>query len=167
VLGSVSNNREKTMNSNEVVHFIRKDMHGKHSYPRQTIDMSNDRVNWLPNHDTLQLETIKIPEGTKFGDVILDLQAGSSCFLACYLSHDGNEFIHLIGNGWAERGFPFYDDAFNPADPYEMGSGCYAFLKGEAKRRFLKIAATDCLPDFSDCHKATDNFTDNFILSAD
>jgi hypothetical protein len=154
------------MRPNEVVQFLCKDKNGKRSYPRETLDVSNGRVNWLPNYQQFELDTVLIPEGTSIGEVILDLQAGSlSCYVASILKHADHEFVYLIGSGWAERGFPFYDDSFDPSDPHIMGRGCYAFLQGSAKERFLRISSTDCLPDFDDCFKDGEELRENFILS--
>lgn len=84
--------------------------------------------------------TIPIPpEGFSTDNCIYDLQSGNdACYYAANIELFGVQYVWLLGNGWADRGFPFYDDSFDPKEPYKTGNGCYALIKGLARKRFLK-----------------------------
>jgi len=76
----------------------------------------------------------------------------------------GTKYVYLRGSGWADCGFPFFDETFDPKDPFQTGKGCYVLLKGKARNRFVKLAKQDFIPTFNDC--STGNITKDFSLPA-
>jgi len=101
----------------------------------------NDRSLWIPTWKSLgEVTTIQYPpEGININDCIYDLQAGSeSCYYAANVVINNHKYIYLLGNGWADCGFPFHDDSFDPAEPHKTGKGCYALLRYKARENFKK-----------------------------
>jgi hypothetical protein len=70
-------------------------------------------------------------------------------------------YIWLLGNGWADFGFPFYEENFDPKDPYEFKRGCYALIRRKARKNFLSRCENGSM-DFDNV--TTGNIKDDFAL---
>ena len=159
------------MKSNEIGHFPYqppRNQYDNGGHPRQLLTWENGNVKWLPNWKILgEVDVVNIPHEPPFknDEPLIDLQTAHDCYCANELEVNGKKYIHLFGSGWADEGFPFYDDSFNPKDPYETGRGCYALLQGKARNKFFKLAQQDCIPTFNNC--STGNIKKDFILPKD
>lgn len=129
------------MNGNEIGHFpywkAPKGSFHESGYPKE--HYANGK--WIPTFVLLgEVETVQYPpEGIDTDNCVYDLQHGSqACYYAADVVINGVSYIYLLGNGWADVGFPFFDETFDPKKPYETGKGCYALIKGKARDKFLK-----------------------------
>lgn len=126
------------MQPNEIGHFPfrKRGKFDKGSYPR--FDFINDKPTWV---SLGEVEVIEWPkEGIDLGveTLVYDLQSADDAFCANDIEINGIKYIYLYGSGWAIFGFPFFDDSFDPKNPYKTGNGCYALLRGEARLKFLQ-----------------------------
>ncbi len=103
--------------------------------------------------------------GERLGECVFDLQTADDCYCADLLESGGEVYISLQGSGWADLGFPFYDDAITVEDPYRTGLGCYALVRGAGAERFRAIAAEDRLPDYRSV-VGEDDWREIFVLPA-
>jgi hypothetical protein len=56
-----------------------------------------------------------------------------------------------MGSGWADAGWPFFDDVISEKDLYKTGCGSYALIKGKAREKFIELAKQDFIPSFNEC----------------
>ena len=166
------------MKDNEIGHFPYlppQNQFDKGGFPRKYLgkDKSGQlktgkdgQLVWEINWKMLgEVETVPIPIDHPFksDEPLVDLQSGPmDCYIANLLEWDGETYVYLIGSGWAEQGFPFYDEIFDPKDPYTTGKGCYALIRGVAKDKFIALAKKDCIPDFNDI--STGDIKRDFVL---
>ena len=175
------------MKTNEIGHFpyvkpigtlldVVSDVH-----PRQyiahtedgSIDWSqNGHIKWINNWKIMgEVDLVDIPKDKEFSELLIDLQTANDCYCADVLEAPGEvegetiKYVCLRGSGWAEMGFPFFDDTITNEDPYATGKGCYALLRGKARDRFIKIAKKDHMPSFEDCF--TGDIRKDFVLPKD
>jgi len=151
------------MNKNEIGQFPYlppQNQFDKGGYPRTYIAKDekgklalgvDGNIKWANNWKIISdIELIDIPDNTLYGELLIDLQTACDCYCANILEVNGIQYIKLTGSGWAETGFPFYDDTITEKHLYETGRGCYALIRGKAKDRFIKIAKKGCIPSFKD-----------------
>lgn len=120
-------------------------------------------IKWVTNWEILgEVELVNIPKNAPFGELLVDLQTANDCYCADELEVDGVKYVHLQGSGWADCGFPFYDDIFDIKDPYKIGNGCYALIRGLARNRFVKLAKKDYIPSFREI--STGDYKKDFCL---
>jgi len=127
---------------NEIGHFpyVPKKGFSGGGYPK--LDHTYDdkgNSKWIGTWKSLgEVDLISLPDPFVAGKLLYDLQTANDCYCADDLEINGVQYIYLYGSGWAECGFPFYDETFDPDDPYKTGNGCYAYIRGIAREKFLK-----------------------------
>jgi len=147
-------------------------------HPREYIAHTEDgkleltdkgRIKWIQNFKIMgEVDLIDIPKGKECSELLIDLQTAHDCYCADILELDGEvegetiKYVCLYGSGWADFGFPFYDDTITEKNTHNTGKGCYALLRGKARDKFIKIAKKDCLPSFEDCF--TGDIKKDFVL---
>lgn len=154
------------MKENEIGHFpfweAPKDSFDRGGYPRQHYREGK----WEPTFVLLgEVEIIEYPpEGVDTNNCIYDLQSGNeACYYAADVVVNGVNYIYLLGNGWADCGFPFFDETFDPHEPYKTGRGCYALIRGKARENFLKQCDKGTMTFLS---VSTGNVMADFVLPA-
>lgn len=162
------------MKQNEIGHFPwlpPQNSFDKGGYPRQYMlkDAAGNIVwdggssKWATNWAMLgEVDLVDIPKDAPFSELLVDLQTATDCYCADLLVVNGVRYVALQGSGWAEAGFPFYDDTFDPKDPYTKGSGCYALIRGKAAEKFIKLAKQDFIPSFKEI--STGDYKADFVL---
>ena len=168
------------MKANEIGHFPwlpPQHQFDKGGYPRKYLakDAAGNIVwegsssKWLTNWAILgEVDLVDIPKGLEYGECLVDLQTADDCYCADILEVPGEQegfpfkYVALRGSGWAEAGFPFYDDTFDPKDPYQTGKGCYALIRGKAAEKFIKLAKEDFIPSFKEI--STGDYKADFVL---
>jgi hypothetical protein len=162
------------MKDNEIGHFPwlpPQNQFDKGGYPRQYIAhdekgkciIENGHTKWATNWKILgEVDLIDIPKGKEYDELLVDLQTAQECYCADLLVVDGVRYVALKGSGWADEGFPFYDDTITEKDLYATGSGCYALIRGKAAEEFIKLAKKDCIPSFKAVF--TGDYRQDFVL---
>ena len=140
-------------------------------YPRQYIahddkDKLIIPIKWANNWAILgEVELVdipNIPKDTEFSELLVDLQTAQDCYCADKLIVNGTTYVYLLGSGWSDCGFPFYDDTITEENLYETGKGSYALIRGEAAEKFIKLAKQDFIPDFKEV--STGDYKKDFCL---
>lgn len=163
------------MKNNEIGHFpylAPRTKYGDDCYPRRYIAHDKDghclltkdgQIKWENNWKILgEVEVVDIPKNAPLGKLLIDLQTANDCYCADILEVNGIKYVSLVGSGWAEVGFPFYDDTISEKDLYETGKGCYALIRGKARDTFIKLAEQDYIPSFKDVF--TGDYKKDFCL---
>jgi hypothetical protein len=144
--------------------------YSKDVHPRRYIAHTEaGNTKWVNNWKIMgEVDLIDIPENHPFSELLIDLQTAFDCYCADILEVPGEvegetiKYVYLRGSGWADLGFPFFDDTITNEDPYKTGSGCYALLRGKARDKFIKLSKQDFIPSFEDCF--TGDLKKDFVL---
>ncbi len=156
------------MKHNEIGHFpYRKPAHqfDTGGYDRQDLAWEGDQIRWLPRWISLgEVDLVKVipPQEFKWVRLLYDLQTAHDCYCADLNELDGVQYIYLQGSGWADSGFPFFDETFDPKKPFETGKGSYALIRGVAKDKFMQQCENGPLNFLS---VTTGNVRDDFCLA--
>ena len=149
------------MKPNEIGHFPFRE--SSKDYPSMELSWigtkENPEIKWVPRFKLLGIPPSIPAQSFNTDNCVFDLHAGSmTCYYAADVLIGEVKYIWLLGNGWSEAGFPFTDDTFDPENPYETGKGCYALLKGKARKNFLQLCKQDYLPTFNQCFTHLSDF---------
>jgi hypothetical protein len=156
------------MKTNEIGHFpycppVNQYDNGGHPRTILTYD-ENKNIVWKPNWKIIgEVELIDFLHIIPFENKpLVDLQTNQECYYADIFYCEGETYIRLIGSGWADDGFPFYDDTIDVKDLYATGKGSYAFIRGKAKDNFIAIAKNNGIPSFRNIF--TGDYKKDFVL---